>query len=451
MQSPAPPYDADAEEAVLGAILYQPDALADVAGIVQPSDFYLAKHQQIYTAMLACQRDRTPADALLVQTRLRNSGQLDAVGGFPYLVHLTDAAPLASRAPHLARVVADHAARRRLALAAASIAEEAYATDRPLDAVLANAAAALAGATRRQDSALVSMRTIADELYEGLQTGESRVLYTGLRDLDALLGGLAPGDLTVLAGRPGHGKSALALTIADTLARGQQPVAYFSLEMRRAELAQRLIAMRTGVGAQTQRQHRYTDTELEAAIAAIGQIAELPIAVHDQRGLTVEDVRARTLRHAQAVGGVALVVVDYLTLITAEQARGTNRAQAVGEISRGLKRLAGDADAPVLALAQLNRQLDGRTGWRPTLSDLKESGDIEADADQVVFIVRPELFETDPQRQAAARGLAKLYVEKNRHGPPGRAVVQFDGVRTTLRDLAPRWRDVHGYEHDDNE
>jgi len=246
-------------------------------------------------------------------------------------------------------------------------------------------------------------------------------------------------------------ESSLALTLADTLVRDGMQVAYFSLEMRRAELAQRLIAMRTGVGAQTQRQHRYTDTELPEVIAAISQIAELPIAVHDQRGLTVEDVRARTLRHAQAVGGVALGVVDYLTLVTAEQARGTNRAQAVGEISRGLKRLAGEADAPVLALAQLNRQLDGRTGWRPTLSDLKESGDIEADADQVVFIVRPELFETDPQRQAAARGIAKLYVEKNRHGPTGLAVVQFDGVRTTLRDLAPRWREPHGYHTDDDE
>lgn len=448
---PAPPYDTDAEEAVLGAILYQPDALLDVASIVQPADFYLAKHQQIYAAMLACQRERTPADALLVQTRLRASGQLEGVGGFPFLVHLTETAPLVSRAPHLARIVADLATRRRLVAAAGAIAQVAHATDRPLDEVLADAALQLAGATRRQDSALVSLRQVADELYDGLQTGESRVIYTGLRDLDALLGGLAGGDLTIIAGRPGHGKSALALTIADTLAQAQQHVAYFSLEMRRTELAQRLIAMRTGVGAQTQRQHRYTDAELEAVLAAVGAIAELPIAIHDQRGLTVDDVRARTLRHAQAVGSLTAVVVDYLTLITAEQARGSNRAQAVGEISRGLKRLAGEADCPVIALAQLNRQLDGRTGWRPTLSDLKESGDIEADADQVVFIVRPELFETDPQRKAAAAGVAKLYVEKNRHGPPGVAVVQFDGVRTTLRDLAPRWRDVEGYEHDDNE
>ena len=448
---PAPPYDTDAEEAVLGAILYQPDALLDVSSILQPADFYLAKHQQIYTAMLACQRERTPADALLVQTRLRASGQLDGVGGFPFLVHLTEAAPLVSRAPHLARIVADLATRRRLVAAAGAIAQVAHATDRPLDEVLADAALQLAGAGRRQDSALVSLRQVADELYDGLQTGESRVIYTGLRDLDALLGGLAGGDLTIIAGRPGHGKSALALTIADTLAQAQQHVAYFSLEMRRTELAQRLIAMRTGVGAQTQRQHRYTDAELEAVLAAVGAIAELPIAIHDQRGVTVDDVRARTLRHAQTVGSLAAVVVDYLTLITAEQARGSNRAQAVGEISRGLKRLAGEADCPVIALAQLNRQLDGRTGWRPTLSDLKESGDIEADADQVVFIVRPELFETDPQRKAAAAGVAKLYVEKNRHGPPGVAVVQFDGVRTTLRDLAPRWRDVEGYEHDDNE
>jgi len=448
---PAPPYDTDAEEAVLGAILYQPDALLDVASILQPVDFYLAKHQQIYTAMLACQRERTPADALLVQTRLRNSGQLDAVGGFPFLVHLTEAAPLVSRAPHLARIVADLATRRRLVAAAGAIAQVAHATDRPLDEVLADAALQLASAGRRQDSALVSLRQVADELYDGLQTGESRVIYTGLRDLDALLGGLAGGDLTIIAGRPGHGKSALALTIADTLAQAQQHVAYFSLEMRRTELAQRLIAMRTGVGAQTQRQHRYTDAELEAVLAAVGAIAELPIAIHDQRGLTVDDVRARTLRHAQAVGSLTAVVVDYLTLITAEQARGSNRAQAVGEISRGLKRLAGEADCPVIALAQLNRQLDGRTGWRPTLSDLKESGDIEADADQVVFIVRPELFETDPQRKAAAAGVAKLYVEKNRHGPPGVAVVQFDGVRTTLRDLAPRWRDAEGYEHDNND
>lgn len=439
------PYDLEAEEAVLGAVLYQPDVLTSVAPLVQVDDFYLEKHRTIYTAMLDCATARTPADPRLVGARLKERQALDVSGGYAYLAHLTAEAPIASHAEHYARVVAGHGTRRRLIDAGGKIAALGYATGRPIDEVLAEATAHLSVTQRRTTDGLVSLRRVVDELYETMQAGAPRSVRTGLDRLDDLIGGLCPGDLTIIAGRPGHGKSSLALTIADTLARGGQTVAYFTLEMRRDELAQRLVAMRSGVSASTQRQQSYTDHEIAAVYGALGDIAGLPLALYDQRGVSIADLRARAVRYAQAVGGLALIVVDYLTLVEAHIGRGMNRAQAVGEISRGLKRLAGEADCPVVALAQLNRAIDGRTDNEPELSDLRESGDIEADADQVIFVVRPELYESDPRRAEAVRGIAKLYVKKNRHGETGIAVVQFDGVRTTLRNLAPQFRTPEGY------
>lgn len=445
MTLPDLPYDVEAEAAMLGAVLYQPDVLTDLSPIVQPGDFYLEKHAQIFTAMLDCASDRTPADPRLVGARLRERQALDGVGGYAYLAHLTAEAPIRSHAERFARVVANHATRRRLIDAGSRIAALGYATARPVDEVLAEAAACLTSTSRRAADGLVPLRRVVDELYESMQAGAPRAIRTGLDRLDDLIGGLCPGDLTIVAGRPGHGKSSLALTLADTLARDGLQVAYFSLEMRRDELAQRLVAMRSGVSASTQRQQSYTDTEVAAVYGALGEIASLPLALYDQRGLGIADLRTRAVRYAQAVGGLALIVVDYLTLVEAQIGRGMNRAQAVGEISRGLKRLAGEADCPVVALAQLNRAIDGRADNEPELSDLRESGDIEADADQVIFVVRPELYESDPRRADAVRGIAKLYVKKNRHGETGIAVVQFDGVRTTLRNLSTQYRGVEGY------
>lgn len=433
------PYDIEAEAAVLGAVLLNRDAMVAVAPILQAGDFYLPKHQQIYGAMVSAYAERVPPDVRIVSSRLRDRGELDAVGGFPYLASLVDGV-VSFHVEHYARIVEGHAVRRRLIGAAEQIVRLGYDAARPVDEVLAEASAALAATGRRADNGMVPMSRVADELYERLRSGEVRSIKTGLYRLDDLIGGLCPGDLCIVAGRPGHGKSSLALTIADTLAQQGEHVAYFTLEMRRDELAQRLIAMRSGVSATTQRQQSYTDEEMAAVAGAIGEIASLPIALCDQRGLTIADLRNRALRHAASVGRIGLVVVDYLTLVEAHTGRGMNRAQAVGEISRGLKRLAGEADCPVMALAQLNRQIDGRAENEPELSDLRESGDIEADADQVVFVVRPELYHPDGD---ALRGVAKLYVKKNRHGETGVAVVGFDGVRTTLRNFTARA--VEGY------
>lgn len=439
------PYDLEAEAGVLGAVLYQPDALTALAPLVKVDDFYLEKHRQIFVAMLDCQSSRTPADPRLVGAKLRDRQTLDGVGGYAYLAHLTAEAPISSHAEHYARIVAGHATRRRLIEAGGKIAALGYATARPVDELVAEAAAHLSDTSRRGSDVLIPLRRVVDELYESMQAGAVRSVRTGLDRLDDLIGGLCPGDLTIIAGRPGHGKSSLALTLADTLVRDGMQVAYFSLEMRRSELAQRMVAMYSGVSASTQRQQSYTDTEIAAVYSALGEIAGLPLALYDQRGLSIADLRSRAVQYAQAVGGLGLIVVDYLTLVESQIGRGMNRAQAVGDISRGLKRLAGEADCPVVALAQLNRAIDGRTDNEPELSDLRESGDIEADADQVIFVVRPELYENDPRRAEAVKGIAKLYVKKNRHGETGIAVVQFDGVRTTLRNLASQYRGMEGY------
>lgn len=445
MNLPDLPYDLEAEAAVLGVVLYQPDTLTTIATALTPADFYLAKNAAIYRAMLECSGAGIPADVRIISARMREAGTLEGAGGLGYLMALMSDTILPSHAEHYAAIVEGHATRRRLISAGSKIAALGYATGRKVDEVLAEAAAELAGARLRSAEGLVPMSRVAEEMLEQHMGGAVRGVLTGLYDLDELIGGLCPGDLCIVAGRPGHGKSSLALTVADTLARGGRVVDYFTLEMRRDELAQRLIAMRSAVPASVQRRREYSDEEFEAVTRAISQIGSLPIHVYDKRGLTIDDLRARALRHKAEHQDLALIIVDYLTLVDVQVSRGMNFSQAVGKISKGLKILAGEAEVPVMALAQLNRQVDGRANNVPMLSDLKESGDIEADADQVIIAVRPEKYELkDEEQRKKLAGICELYLLKNRHGEEGMVTVLFDGPRTLLKNRET-YRAMAGY------
>lgn len=427
------PYDIDAEMATLGAILLNRDALITIAPVLYADDFYVASHQHIYAAMLALYQQRQPPDVRTVGALLKQRQQLEQIGGTSYLLSLMDAPVTSHHAPTYARIVADLALRRRVIATGGRIAAIGYEQTNATEAyALASAALTAAGQTRRGGE-WTHISDVLDTLIDRMARGETRGVCTGLHDLDALTGGLYPGDLTILAGRPGHGKTSAAMTIADYVARQGMPVLFVSLEMAREELVQRLLAMYTNVPANAQRRQALTPAQIESLTRGMSKISELPLHIDDQRGMTIADLRARCLAAAHAMRGVGLMVLDYVGLMTTTIRNGMNQAQAIGEISRGLKILARELDAPILALAQLNRELDARAGHVPELSDLRDSGSLEQDADQVVFIVRHELYEPE---SAEYRGKARLYLRKNRHDRTGVVDVAFDGETTMIRNLA---------------
>lgn len=449
----APPADVETEAAVLSAILLNRDTLTLVAPLLKPDDFTLAKHQSIYTAMLALAAERTPPDVYAVSNWLERRNKLAGIGGFPALLAFLDTPVISFHAATYARSVKADAELRRLIDVGGKIAALGYDRSRSVEELTAEAAQLLLSVSRQASGRFATMQQVADDLYAQMESGVRRGVTTGLRSLDRIIGSVCPGDLTIIAGLPGHGKSVLALQVAEHVAstasdrEAHHPAAIFSFEMARTELAQRLIATRAGVPVDKQRAQRYDDDDTAAIYRALGEVANLPLLICDERGMSIQDVRAAALQQAAQTDGLSLVVVDYITLIETQIERGSNQAAAVGAISRGLKRLAREANCPVVALSQLNRDYAKRAGFEPELSDLRDSGQVEQDADQVVFVVQPQKH-LDPDKDRAEwqewDGKAKLFVKKNRHGATGVTVVRFDGPRMVMHDLT--YRTIDGYD-----
>lgn len=448
MEAPQPPNDAETEMALLGAILLNRDALTTVAPLVRADDFYIRSHQHIYAAMLALAQQHQPPDIRLVAAHLKMRQQIESIGGMTYLLKLSDMAVTSYHAPNYARVVRDLAWRRRVIDAGSRIAAIGYQEPDAAECYAQASVTLTSANTVNASGGWMPIGDVLNGIYDQMQTGTPRGLMTGLYDLDRILGGLHPGDLTILAGRPGHGKTTAAMTIANEIAHQQHaPVLFDSLEMAREELVQRLLAMHTGISANKQRRMALAPDEIDTLTAAMARLGDMPLHIDDDRSVTISDLRSRALAAAHRLGGIALLIVDYLQLVTARIDRGMTTSYAIGEVSRGLKRLARELEAPVLALSQLNRENDRRTGNVPQLSDLRESGDIEADADHVVFVVRHELYEPDEPKY---HNVAHLYVQKNRHGPTGIAVVGFDGAATALRNMTT-YRTPEGYDYAAND
>jgi replicative DNA helicase len=435
MTHPELPYSIEDEQATLGAILMNREAILAVAPWLQPDDFYLASHGDIYRAALGCLRDRVPPDVRTISTRLRDAGQLEAVGGVVYLAELLDACPTAHHIAYYARPVEQHATRRRLIAAGGQIAALGYDTTRELDDLLTEAQAILTAAIRRPGTTRAAQLSDAlNRTYDALSRGVRPGIPSGLRDLDELTGGLHPGALTVFGGRPGTGKSSLLACIATCVAKAGRPALLFSLEMTIDELAHRFLAMESGVNLLSIRQYRLGDRDLEAAMSAMGRLAPQPIWIDDSGTLTLNDIRSRSLQFVSERGPIGLLAVDYLQLVSTPIQRGENRASAVGAVSRGLKALAKELACPVIALSQLSRAVEGRAGNVPLLSDLRESGDIEADADVVAFIYREELYDKGSDK----KGVAELHIAKHRGGPLGVVMLRFDAATTRFQDLTYR-------------
>jgi replicative DNA helicase len=427
------PFDLSAERAVLGSILLDRESILGASDLLRPDDFYLEKHAQIYAAMLACLSRREPPDLLTVSSELRRQGHLEMVGGLSFLGDLLAELPTAVYVAHYATAVADTATRRRLIEAGGKVTALGYDESDTLDVTLDAAEQTLFAVSQRQRGAdFVPMSTVAQDYFAHAQADdETRSAPTGLIDLDATLGGgLRPGQLALLAARPSMGKSGLAMSIAYHMGMEKMSVGVVSLEMSRDELFERLIAIRTGVNTQEVSQRiRRGDGPCIDALAAL---SDAPIAIEDRAGLSVMDIRSKARRLA-SVRPLDLLIVDYLQLLMSDGKDAQNRNEEVSRISRSLKLLARELQCPILALSQLSREVEKRANKFPQLSDLRDSGSLEQDADIVLFIYREDAY---AEVGAARTNLAEIHVAKQRNGPVGTVTVRFDAPTTRFQNLA---------------
>ena len=431
-----PPHNLEAEESVIGAMMLSSEAIADVVELLQPEDFYRGAHARIYEALRGIYARGEPVDLITAVEVLKRQGILDEVGGPLYLRDLVDQVPTPASAGHYARIVAQTALLRRLIGAAADVMEMAYSAPQDPERVADEAEQRIYDVARREDKDEVAiLRDLVDQAMLDLESIQNRdSAYTGLasgfRDLDDLMSGLQPGNLLIIAARPGIGKSSLATNIARNVSVDGHPVALFSLEMSRFEIGMRLLCAEARVPWDRIRNKRVGPTDWTNVVHAAEVLHDAPLHIVDAGNVNIVDIRAKARRMRTGRTGLDLIIVDYLQLMTSPNTRRPdNRQQEVAEISRSLKLLAKELHIPVIALSQLNRNPESRADKRPQLSDLRESGSLEQDSDVVMFIHRDD---ADPERKREA----ELIVAKHRNGPTGSIKLNFEASLTQFRNAA---------------
>ncbi len=437
------PHSREAEEAVIGSVLINPEAYYDVSEFLMAEDFYIHRHRWIWQSFSRLQQNRTPIDSLTVMEDLDQQGQLAEIGGASYITSLINSVPSSLHAISYGRIVEETAVRRRMLEAANSIAKLAYEESTGLEAVMDDAEKAVFGVSeRRLTRDLAPIQQVLSEYYDSIselaaKDEEIRGVPTGFIDIDNLLGGLQPSDLLIVAGRPGMGKTGFALTLAKNAAlTHKKHVAIFSLEMGNDQLVQRILSQETGIDSQRLRMGKLEEDEWSLFTHAIEVLSDTKIFLDDTPGITPLQLRTKC-RRLHLEHRLDLVIVDYLQLMSGDR-RNENRVQEVSYISRQMKILARELKVPVLAAAQLSRAVEQRGDKRPVLSDLRESGSLEQDADIVMFIYRPEMYEEDPAKQ----NLAEVIVAKHRNGPIGsvqlifrKNLAKFENAATRVIDL----------------
>ena len=424
-----PPQNQEAEQAVLGAILLEPEAFTKVVDILAPQDFYRPDHGIIYESYIALFNANQPIDLVTVTNYLQETKRLDTIGGATYLSNLVAGVSSAANITHYASIVQGRAVLRRLISTANQISESAYDEAVDVMTLLDKAEKDLFSvAERRLGENFVPIKNILSESFERIDElhrnkGMVRGVPTGFNDLDNLLSGLQPSDLVILAARPSMGKTALALNIAANAAiKSKVGVGLFSLEMSKEQLVDRLLTMEAMIDSWKLRTGNLQEDDFPKLNYAMGELSEAPLYIDDTPLLGPLEVRAKA-RRLQAEHGLGLIIIDYLQLMEGTKRGGeSNRVQEVGEISRSLKSLARELKVPVMALSQLSRAVESRPGPKiPQLSDLRESGSIEQDADVVMFIYREEYYEADTEE----RGIAQILIRKHRNGPTGEVKLLF--------------------------
>ena len=435
-----PPQSLEAEQSVLGALMINQDAIAKVADSLHAEDFYRQDHVQIYQAMITLYEKRMPIDVVTLTDQLERSNQLDGVGGASAIASLANAVPSSVHIVSYAQIVREKATMRRLISAATRITELGFQEESGVDELLDQAEQTLFAVSQKFTSQeFVPIRSVLTESFERIDDlhrhrGKLRGVSTGITPLDNLLAGFQPSDLIVLAARPSMGKTALALNFAQHAAQQGVPVGIFSLEQSKEQLVDRLLSAQSGIDAWKLRTGNLSEDDFPRLGEAMGVLAEAPLFIDDTPNLTVLDVRTKA-RRLQSESGLGLIVVDYLQLMSGRSTRGDpNRVQEISEISRGLKGLARELNIPVLALSQLSRAVEQRPNHTPQLSDLRESGSIEQDADVVMFIYREDYYDSDTER----KGIADLLVRKHRNGPIGEVELFFVASQTKFRAMDTR-------------
>jgi len=434
-----PPQNSDAEASLLGAILIDSDAITKVADSLSVADFYETKHQKIYDAMLELYERREALDVLTLADRLKKNGYLELVGGAGYITELTNYVPTAAHAEQYADIIAQKGARRRLIKASQEITELGYDETKGLKELIEEAESRLFEVSQQHvKQSVVSLETILAESFDRLDDlhkdkQKIRGVPTGFRDLDNMLAGLQRSDLFILAARPSMGKTAFVLNLAHKIAvEAKEPVLIFSLEMSKEQLVDRLLSMESGVDAWALRTGNLTDNDFERIGHAMGTLSEAQMYIDDTPSITISDLRTKARREAHN-RPLGLIIVDYLQLMSGGSRFGGdgNRVQEISEISRGLKGVAREMNVPLIALSQLSRSVESRTPQIPQLSDLRESGSIEQDADVVAFLYREDYYNPESER----KNIMDVLIKKHRNGPTGGVELYFDRDKQRISSL----------------
>jgi len=439
MWEKVPPHNIDAEQAVLGALFLDNSAIAMVTRSLQPEDFYMEAHRVIFKTILDLEENGQLADLVTVTDLLRRRGALDKVGGATYVATLSNISPTSANAEHYAHIVEEKALLRNLITLATRLAGMGYEGSEDAERLMEEAEKMLMELGSRRTSALfVEIKDVLMDTFKHLEhlyqhKGEINGVPTGFADLDNLCQGLQPGDLVIVAGRPSMGKTSFGMCIAYNAAREMnKPVAVFSLEMSKEQLVQRMLCAEAMVDQHKIRSGFIADEDWGKLTQKASDLAKLPLFIDDSGVLTVRQLRAKT-RRLHMEKGLGLIVIDYLQLMQGSS-RIENRQQEIADISRSLKGLAKELGVPIIALAQLSRSVEQRQDKRPQMSDLRESGSLEQDADMVMFIYRDEYYNPDTEKI----GIADIIIAKQRNGPTGVVELAFLKEYTKFMNMTRR-------------
>ena len=440
-----PPHSIEAEQSVIGGLLLENEALDKIADILSAQDFYQHDHKTIFEHIVKLIEKNRPADIVTVAESLESTAELSQIGGIAYLGALAQNTPTAANIRRYAEIVRERHVMRKLVTVGSGIAESAYSPNgRDAQQLLDEAESKIfqiAEGGQRSGQGFQDIKVLLPQVAERIDMLFSRDnpsdvtgLPTGFSDLDSMTSGFQGGDLVIVAGRPSMGKTAFSINIAENVALDTGlPVAIFSMEMASTQLAMRMIGSVGRLDQHRMRTGKLEDEDWEKLTTALGKLNEAPIFIDEGAALSSFDVRARSRRLHRQCGKLGLIVVDYLQLMAAPAGRqGENRATEISEISRSLKALAKELDCPVVALSQLNRSVEQRPDKRPVMSDLRESGAIEQDADLILFIYRDEVYNPD----STDKGTAEIIIAKQRNGPIGRVRLTFIGEHTRFENFA---------------
>ncbi|MGN6506548.1 MAG: replicative DNA helicase [Tepidisphaeraceae bacterium] len=428
-----PPHSLIAEQCLIASMMLDKELVGQVLAMVERDAFYLADHQIIYGIILSLYEANRPVDAVILREELLKRGQLDEIGGTAYLAEVLNTVPSAANGMHYAAIVRDKFLLRTLITSSNDALREAYAPHESVDVIIDRAEKRIFEIANKKISGAASpLGDIAMEVYEMLEGSGRRGLETGFYELDDMLNGLQPGEMIIVAARPSMGKTAFAMNLIEAMANGNHGCAVFSLEMSKQQLAQRMMCSRAQIDAQRVRKGLLSAQEYQRLAMMVNEMNKMPIWVDDSPGLTPLELRAKARRLKQQ-HDIKAIMIDYMQLM--DNPGVESRQQQISEISRSIKAVARELSVPVIALSQLNRGSENRDGHRPRMSDLRESGSIEQDADVIALLHREDYYrQTEPD--FIPDNIAEVIIAKQRNGPTGTVKLTFDNKTTTFKNLA---------------